>query len=124
MQVMDETEVDRLLLKNKITLQEHVLCEKIYADLRRANFSKMPLSKMEPSSGQSDPHASLLTDKMIEVGKMFSYLDGAVGRRARNLTIDVILDLKPISSATELELFRSALLSIEYRREQRASSRA
>ncbi len=119
MQVMDGTEIDRLLLKNKITLNEHIVAEKLYADLRRASFSKIPCSKLEPSSGGHDPHATLMSDSMVEIGKLFSHMDKHVGSHVRNLVTNVVLDIRRIGSDTELELFRTTLLLCAIRLERR-----
>jgi hypothetical protein len=119
MRVVDETVCDRLLLKNRITLQEHQITEKLHNDLRRANFSKVGSSRLEPSSGTPDPHASMMTDHMVEVGKLFSYLDSQVGTKVRNYLTNVCLDMQDVYSDTELELFRLGLLAVALRMERR-----
>lgn len=116
---MDETVCDRLLLKNRISLREHQISEKVHADLRRANFSKIGTSKLEPSSGTPDPHASMLTDHLVEVGKLFQHLDEHVGRPVRHMVTNVCLDIRDVHSDTELELFRLGLLAVALKLERR-----
>lgn len=118
MRVVDGTEIDRLLLKNKINLQEHIVAHKVAGDLHRANFSKMSSSKMEPVSHSHDPHGALLTDKMIEVGKLFKYLDKNLGVKARNMITNILLDITQVSSETDLELFRMGLLLVAIKLER------
>lgn len=119
MRVVDESVCDRLLLTNKITLAEHIICEKLYGQLRRASFSKMPASKLEPSSGGHDPHASLMTDSMVEINKLFSYMDKMMGQKVRNMVTNIVLDIRPVYGDTELELFRTSLLLLAIKWEKK-----
>jgi hypothetical protein len=119
MRVVDETICDRLLLRNRITLQEHQLCNKLAYDLHRANFSKIPGSKLEPSSGRPDPHAMMLTDSLVEVGRLFNYLDETMGPQTRHMMTNALLDMQDIHTDSELELFRSGLLAVAVRLEKR-----
>lgn len=124
MRVVDETAIDRLLLKGMINLDEHIIGNKVAGDLHRANFSKIAASKLEPSSGRPDPHAFVFTDNLVEVGKLFTYLDEKVGVDARNLVTNVLLDMRDVRSETELELFRIGLLAIAIRLEKRRERQA
>ena len=98
--VLDETEIDRMLMAERITLDEHNTLESILRDLHAARMIGFRISRYEPTIPTTDPQA--ITDRQAmavsKLGRLQKVLDDTYGIKIRRMIISLLVVDLPISS--------------------------
>lgn len=100
--VVDETEIDRLLLEDRITPSDHSSLERLLRILLKANFNPLR-SPVYEAPVSADP--SLVGDRRANqiraVASLFARLDQDMGRIARVNLVNLVLMDQPWSGSDD-----------------------
>jgi hypothetical protein len=93
LRILDQLEIDRLLHKRLISLDEHVTAEHFHRDLVRAGYIKSSNWSLDNNiRGDVQAVSSQRSDAMVKIGMAIRWLHNSIGRNATNWLIGVCIN--------------------------------
>lgn len=94
LRVVDESEIDRLLLKDWINVEQHQTAETLLDDLHNAGLIGMRISNYERRMGGGDTQNITRREALrrVKVRKALEYMEAKGGVKAGRLVLGVVMD--------------------------------
>lgn len=91
--VVDDTEIDRLLLRDYITSAEHGMLVSLLAKLRKGSFTSIQSPDLNSSYQAADPSRSAdrKSEAIRTVTRLMAELDDSIGAHKRTALINLVL---------------------------------
>lgn len=94
LRIVDGTAIDRLLMKDRITLDQYATLDHFSEDLYRADLMGLHAADFEPrvTSGNNQDVAHDVAMRRVKVNEIILHMDENVGAGIRRLVVSVCLD--------------------------------
>jgi hypothetical protein len=113
--VVDQTELDRLLDRGVISLEEWSSGDQVYRLMYKAGMLGSSKSTLNISGSSGDPQfiSEKKSDSLMMVGELIAHLDRKCGKVSRQLFVDMLVLDRPIKTDEQIKRIKQVLSEVD-----------